>query len=246
MAKQSSVLNIATRALSTVGKGVGIVFPLAIIYGILLTALDLVAYSMFGPKGGDVSGQQDLVGVLLAWTANALAVEIILGPLFVACAVYLGRAVTTGVKPGIYKAVNFALSRYSRMFVPHLAAQLSIQLGMIIVIPGVLFQMQYAFVDSVAALEDEAAPLNRSKRLTRGRRRSIFLLFLPWLLLSQLIVFADLWAMGQSELYLFGVKVAVFLIYFTMQVSFFLLYDERTRQRRARKNSEPAGAASDG
>ena len=39
---------------------------------------------------------------------------------------------------------------------PYLLAMLSIQVGMLIVIPGIMFMMQYAFVDSVATLEKES------------------------------------------------------------------------------------------
>ncbi|MFT4978210.1 MAG: hypothetical protein ACI8S6_004118 [Myxococcota bacterium] len=234
MATRSSALKVGLRAITAVTRGAAVTLPLAMVYGILLTLIDTVIYRSTIPAG-QLPGQEDLIAVLLPWAGATLGLEIILGPIVAACAVYVGQAAATGGAVSLYKAVNFALSRYRRVFLPHLAAQLSIQLGLIIIIPGVLFQMQYAFVDSVACLEDEAAPLNRSKRLTRGRRRSVFFLFLPWLMLSQFIIFADLWALGQSEFALFGVKATAFLIYFTMQVGFFFLYEERTRQRRARK-----------
>lgn len=236
MATRSSALTIGLRAIQTVIRGWAITIPLAVVYGILLTGLDTLIYRSTVPDG-QMPGQEDLIKVLLPWAGATLGLEIFLGPIIAACAVYVGRAMQGDLPLSLYKAVNFALNRYGRLFWPHLAAQLQIQLGLIIIIPGILFQLQYAFVDAVACLEEEKAPLNRSKRLTRGRRRSVFLLFLPWLLLSQFIVFADLWALGQSELVLFGVKAIVFLIYFTMQIGFFFLYDERTQQRKAKKQA---------
>ena len=252
MATNRGALSVGLQAVQATFRGITTVLPLMLVYGGVLTALDVLIYSSAMPSG-QMPGQEDLIRVLLPWAAVTLGLEVLIGPIIAACAVYVGRAFAqrrdaalaktpdgapkAPGTPTLYGAINFALNRYRRMFVPHAAAQLSIQLGLIIVIPGILFQMQYAFVDSVASIEDEAAPLNRSKRLTRGRRRSIFLLFLPWLLLSQVMIFADLWAMGQSHIHLFGVKSAAFLLYFMMQVSFYLLYHDRTSRRRAAKST---------
>lgn len=257
MATNRGALSIGLQAVQATFRGITTVLPLMLMYGVALAALDMWIYTSAMPSG-QMPGQEDLIRVLLPWAGVTLGLEILLGPIIAACAVYVGRAFAlhreaqvaasfggeaqTPPAPSLYKAINFALNRYSRMFVPHAAAQLSIQLGLIIVIPGILFQMQYAFVDSVASIEDEAAPLNRSKRLTRGRRRSVFLLFLPWLLLSQVMIFIDLWAMGESPIHLFAVKAAMFLLYFMMQVSFYLLYHDRTNRRRA--SAAPAEPAS--
>ena len=256
MATNRGALSVGLQAVQATFRGITTVLPLMLTYGALLTALDVLIYSSAMPSG-QMPGQEDLIRVLLPWAGVTLGLEIFLGPIIAACAVYVGRAfalrrdaqladpageASRAAAPSLYKAINFALNRYGRMFVPHAAAQLSIQLGLIIVIPGILFQMQYAFVDSVASIEDEAGPLNRSKRLTRGRRRSVFLLFLPWLLLSQVMIFVDLWAMGQSHVHLFGVKSAAFLLYFMMQVSFYLLYHDRTSRRR-RSSTASAGPA---
>lgn len=212
-------------------RGAAVTLPLTLFYALLITSIDVVLYGAVMPDGR-MPTQADLLNVLLPVMGVTLALELVLGPLVSAMAVYVGRSFAEGTAASLYGAVNFALNRYGRMFLPHLAAQLSIQLGMIILIPGVLFQMQYAFVDAIAALEDEPAPLSRSKKLTRGRRQSIFFLFLPWLLLSQVLIFADLWAVGQSAAALFGVKAIIFLLFFLMQIAFYLLYDERTRKQR--------------
>ena len=231
MAERSGAFTIGARALQAMAKGAGATLGVTVLYSLLLTVVDTALYGAVMP-GGRMPTQEDLLNVLLPVMGATLAVELLVGPLVAAMAVYIGRAFAEGSTPSLYQGINFALNRYGRMFLPHLAAQLSIQLGMVILIPGVLFQLQYAFVDAVAALEDEPAPLFRSKKLTRGRRKSIFLLFLPWLVLSQVLIFADLWAVGQSPLALLGVKAVIFLLYFFMQIAFYLLYDERTRKRR--------------
>ena len=247
MAKRSGALVIGGRAIQAAARGASIIVPVTVAYAVLVTAVDKAIFDMVSPSGA-LPSQEDLVRVLLPLNGVIIATELLLGPIIAALAVYTGRCFTEGLAPSLYKGLNFALNRYGRMFLPHLAAQLSIQLGLVIIIPGILFMMQYAFVDAVAALEDERAPLNRSKRLTRGRRRSIFLLFLPWLILSQALLFAELWALGEGPLAMFAVKIPAFLLIFIMQIGFYLLYDERTRKRRKKSDADnkPASPPSDG
>jgi len=56
-------------------------------------------------------------------------------------------------------------------------------------------------------------------------------------MLSQVIVFVDLWALSQPGWILAGVKSLTFLIYFTMIVSFYMVYHDRTERRRAAKQA---------
>ncbi len=134
----------------------------------------------------------------------------------------------------LWLAHDLSLSRYSRVFFPHFVAWLSITLGMIIIVPGVLFLLQYAFVDAVACMEEEKSPLPRSKGLTRGRRKSLFLLALPWIILSQVLGFFQLWALSQSGMVMAAGDTVATMITFVMFVAFYLIYDERTRKRRAK------------
>ena len=66
-------------------------------------------------------------------------------------------------------------------------AQLCIQIGMVVVIPGVLFMMQYAFVDPVTCIEKNAGPLTRSRKLTRALRGSLLAFIIPFMLQVQCI-----------------------------------------------------------
>ncbi|MEL6341634.1 MAG: hypothetical protein AAFV53_00780 [Myxococcota bacterium] len=238
MAKRSGALAAGAAALKAFFTKIGIALPLLLAYALIVTSIDLFAYDRLLPNG-EIPDQQDLLRVFGWLTGIVMGTEILLGPVVSAFAIYIGRASVTGAKGSLYQAVNFALTRYSRMFLPHLAAQLSIQLGMIIIIPGVLFQLQYAFVDAVTALEEEKHPLNRSKRLTRGRRRSLFLLFLPVLLMMQGILFLDLWAYTQSAVVFFAVKAVALALPFVMQIGFYILYEERTRKRKPRPKPAP-------
>jgi len=241
VAAKSSIFSIIGKAFSATFSHLGVVLCVVLAYGLILASIDSLVYdAVVGSSGSDSTGykQEDLIQLVLSWAGVNLAIEILLGPILAAVAVYVGRQHVLQRKDGsIYKAINFALSRYKRVFLPHMGAQVSIQVGMIIIVPGVLFLMQYAFVDAIACLEEEKSPLNRSKRLTRGRRKSIVLLFLPWLFLSQVIGFVDLWALSQSAWILIATKSAAVMVYFIMVVAFFMLYDERTRQKKKRKKA---------
>ncbi len=175
-----------------------------------------------------------LIKVILGYTGLGLIKAVVIGPLIAAIVVYLGRCTIQDKNSSIYGAINFALGRYRRLFVPYLIAQLTIQIGMIFVIPGVMFLMQYAFVDAVACLEDEKHVVTRSKRLTRGRRRSLFLLILPWALATQIIGLVAL-NMSESILGLMAVNMVLEGLYFLMYSCFFMLYDQRNQQIEERK-----------
>lgn len=238
MARRSSILKIIGRAFSASARNIHITLAAAALYGVSLAVIDHVIFGFVGVS--NPPAQEDLPKVLLSMLGAQFAIEILLGPILAAMAVYVGRSAVEGRPASLYKAVNFALSRYSRLFIPHFVAWLSISLGMIIIVPGVLFLLQYAFVDAVACMEEEKKPLPRSKRLTRGRRKSLFLLALPWIMLSQLLGFFQLWALSQSGLIMAAGDTVASMITFTMFVAFYLLYDERTRKRRAKKTADTA------
>jgi hypothetical protein len=65
-----------------------------------------------------------------------------------------------------------------------------VQLGLIVIVPGILFGLQYAFVDAIATLDQvEKDPLARSRKLTSGRRGTLFrtfAVFLVWWIPFQL------------------------------------------------------------
>ena len=71
----------------------------------------------------------------------------------------------------LYDALNYALSRWKRVVGPHFRSVLMVMLGSQVLVPGVLFGMQRAFVDAIATLDErETDPAARSKRLTSSRR----------------------------------------------------------------------------
>jgi len=218
-------------ALACLFGNLGTIILVAFAYAVVTASIDHTIFTTFG-KPGEQPDQSTLIKVLLGWEAASLATEIILGPLFAAAAVFIGREWLAHRPVNIYKVVNFGLSRYGRMFLPHLAAQVQIRLGLLILVPGILYIMQFACVDSAAALEKRQQwALDRSKKLTRGRRKRIFMLLLPVLVLTQAMAFADLFAIGQGAWMLAIFHVFQHTVMFTMALAFFLVYAERTTPR---------------
>ena len=170
-----------------------------------------------------------LIQVVLGYTGVGLVKSILIGPIFAALIVYNGRCSVTNRPVSIYAGFNFAINRYKRLFLPYLIAQLSIQLGNIIVIPGIMFMMQYAFVDAIACLEKEKHIISRSVKLTKGRRKSLFFLILPWAVLTQLFGFLALYA-SDSILKLTAANMLLEGLIFVMYTCFFMLYDQRIKQ----------------
>ena len=137
----------------------------------------------------------------------------------------------------INSAINFIVKRYKNVFMPYLLAMLSIQVGMLIVIPGIMFMMQYAFVDSVATLEKEKHVLTRSKRLTKSRRKSLVLLILPFVLLGQGMQFVD-FIYSSNLPALIGFHSLYEGFFLIISATFYMLYHERIlliEQHKARK-----------
>ncbi len=105
---------------------------------------------------------------------------------------------------------------------------LTIQVGMIAIVPGILFLLQYAFVDSILCLEDEERPLNRSSRLTKGRRRGIFSLVFVWLIFTQILGFMELAALGEGTGTLIALMSGAYLLNIWVVMVFYTFYEDRT------------------
>ncbi len=183
---------------------------------------------------GAMGKNSAMIRVILSYTGLNILKILLLGPLFAATAVYLGRAYASNTPASFYGAINFSISKYGRLFVPFLIAQLSIQLGMIIVIPGVLFMMQYAFVDSIACLEKEEAIITRSRKMTRGLRGTMLGFILPWAIFSQVMGLITVQYSG-NFITLTSVNFILEFCFFLVLSCFFMVYEYRTSQLIARR-----------
>jgi hypothetical protein len=231
MAKKSSVLNVMRRAAGAVLKNLPTVLPLVLFAGVLVGVADQLFYEWIQSDLARSSAQVQqsaFIKVMFGWWGIMLVFEVFFGPILGAAAVFVGRSHSQGSKVTLYKALNFAINRYGRLFKWHAAAWLSIHVGMLVLVPGILFMLQYAFVDAVATLENEPWPLGRSKKLTRGRRRRIFAVALILLVFSQVAGFAELDAIERGVPYLIGLISLMYLMSFLVQVAFYMFYEDRT------------------
>jgi len=252
MAKRSPKLPLSTRVKekirrtvliikgisSVVQRGLGILFgnlpvflPLAIAMGLMLAVIDTWVYEWLVPQGATTSAQMQqsaFIKLMFGWWGAMLALEIVAGPIVVGMTVYTARAHSHGGKPTLYKAFNFALARYSRIFKWHAIAWLTIQVGMIVLVPGILFLLQYAFVDSILCLEDEKWPLARSTKLTRGRRIRIFAIVFGWLVVNQVVGFLELGFVEKGLGALTGLMGGIYLLNIFVMICFYLFYEDRT------------------
>ena len=183
--------------------------------------------------------QEDALKVFIPWAIAALLIEILVGPLTAAAAVFVGKNQAKGQKSSLYKTLNFALNRYKRVFLPHLGATLSIQLGMVVLIPGILFMTMYAFVDPVACLEDEKWAMGRSGRLTRGRRKTILWVAMPLILFSQVAFFIDLAAVEKGTAALFFAYLLSYGLQFWLTLGFTSMYLKRISGRKKQPATQP-------
>jgi hypothetical protein len=159
-------------------------------------------------------------------------------PLINAAAIYCWKAEDEGRTPNATEAYAFAKSRYKRMFGPHLKAVLMIQVGLLVVVPGILYGLWYAFVDPITATDDKSKkPLDRSRKLTQGRRGRILRAWLPyvvWMVPELTLPLMTTW----TEL-VGGWAVAAFftfnlLLLVWMKMVIFGLYEQRIEDARKR------------
>jgi len=168
-------------------------------------------------------------------------------PLLNAAAIYCWQAENEGKTPTAGEAYAFAKSRYRRMFKPHLKAILMIQVGLIVVVPGILYGLWYAFVDPITATDDKSKkPLERSRKLSQGRRSRILRIWLPyvvWIVPEMTLPLMTTWSeqVGGWAVASFATVNVFFLV--LMKMAVFGLYEQRiedARKRIAAKKAEDA------
>jgi hypothetical protein len=130
------------------------------------------------------------------------------GAFAAAAGLYMWVQHEKGLPSTVYGGLNYGLNRFKRVLGPHARAFFIVQLGNVVIVPGILFGLQYAFVDAIATLDQaEPDPLARSRKLTAGRRGTLFrtfALFLVWWLPFQLVITFYLQGMGALELAIGG------------------------------------------
>jgi hypothetical protein len=131
----------------------------------------------------------NLVGEYLLWYVPsddeavrsfrvATLIEWIFGPIYCGALVYTLAQLKDGRRPGYSEAISVGLRTWGRLFSARFFAGIWIVFGLfLLVVPGIVLMVRYAFIDPVVVLEglggDRAR--RRSAELTRGFRWQIFL-----------------------------------------------------------------------
>ncbi len=239
--KQSLGTHLSSGFKAILGNA-GVFIPIMLALGALDVFLFRGALSLNGFKPTDNILQMQippsaLMKLTFSFLGLMIGIKAVLGPIIGMLVVLYARATAKSSALSMNSAINFISKRYKNVFIPYLLAMLSIQVGMLIVVPGIMFMMQYAFVDSVATLEKEQHVLTRSKRLTKSRRKSLILLILPFVIIGQGMQFVD-FIYSSNLPALIGFHSIYEGLFLVITATFYMLYHERIlliEQHKARK-----------
>ncbi len=210
------IAQVLRNAFQVLFKNLAIVLVIAIVMGGVGWAIADVIGGLALEIWKPATGQQAMVISQVAQTIWLTIWGCFVGSWAAPATLYLWVQHEKKRPTNLYEAVNFGLNRWSRVFPAHARALFIVQLGIIVIVPGILFGLQYAFVDAIATLDNEEKdPLARSRKLTSGRRGTIFrtfAVFLLWWAPTQLGGFFWLQGLGTWALALGGVVDALVLI----------------------------------
>lgn len=134
----------------------------------------------------------------------------------------------------------------------------AVTVGIQVLIPGIYYAIQFAYVDMVAVLDPERPSLRRSADLTWGHRARIFKLLLIWFLVTFTLVYGIGFALEPWEdmsASMFDPRVidlptvilqdlASVLTSWVLTLALLLMYNERIEREAARKAEKAALKAS--
>jgi hypothetical protein len=115
--------------------------------------------------------------VVRSFRVSAL-IEGVFGPIYCGALVYALAQLKGGRRPRYFEAISVGVRTWGRLFSARFFAGLWIMLGLILlVVPGIVLMVRYAFIDAVVVLEGAGgdSARRRSAELTRGFRWQIFL-----------------------------------------------------------------------
>jgi hypothetical protein len=107
----------------------------------------------------------------------ASLIEGVFGPIYCGALVYVLAQLKDGRRPSYFEAISVGLRNWGRLFSARFFAGLWIMLGLILlVVPGIVLMVRYAFIDAVVVLGGAGgdSARRRSAELTRGFQWQIF------------------------------------------------------------------------
>lgn len=225
-------------------RNLGTVLFIALILGGLGWFLADFVGSLVVEYAKPTTGQQKLLYSEIPKTIVLTIWGCLVGSWAAPATLYLWVQQEKGRPTSLYEAVNYGLNRYKRVLGPHSRALFIVQLGLVVIVPGILFGLQYAFVDAIATLDtEEKDPLGRSRRLTAARRGTIFrtfAVFLVWWAPMQLGGFIALQEYGVLPVLAAGVLDALVLI--VLDLCMVQYYLDLFRKPAAQASAPDAGA----
>ena len=242
-------LATSRKALGTLGRHFGAVVLISAALALVRAPLDHYLYGSLVGFGQPLQADDGkMFSYVLADAGLLLALEVILGPILAAAAVYFTKRDHAGKPSTLSGALTFAGRSYRHLILPHILATLSIQLGLVVLIPGLLFYALYAFVWPVACLERGGWALDRSKALTYGRRSAIYWVVIPMVVLMQVKLYTvDLPVLSMGFVPLLVNDIANQLFTWFLLSYFTWLYldriDEIQLKQAAKADTEESGPA---
>jgi hypothetical protein len=165
-------------------------------------------------------------------------IETVFGPIYSGALVYALAQLKEGRRPSYLEAISVGLRTWGRLCSARFFAGLLILFGLILlVVPGIVLMVRYAFIDAVVVLEGAGgdSARRRSAELTCGFRWQIFLAGLLFCVAFVLLVFAIRVPYEQffPALNTMATDVAadcvLHMVYAVVQIVIFLYYWQATR-----------------
>ncbi len=246
------VFRIVPRALGVAFRHLGVLLPLAALVAIPATALRDGAVNLFlalasgwlPAHGVLLDPQQAPILAMVAADMVVLPWACIAGAFSSAAVIHVFMRDEADQAVSLGQAIEFGVKQFSRVIRPFTAAVLVIWVGSIVIIPGVLYTIFYAFVVPVAVLQpDVKNVLRRSTMFTRGRRGRIFRTFLAFIwwwgwyaTVGPLVLAGTHWGLRHLA------AVADGFVGFILAMALLQLYLERLRQAEARRAEQQAAS----
>jgi hypothetical protein len=233
---------VILRSLKVVLTNLGALLPIAVLIALPSTLLRDVTTDWFldflthwMPAHGVILDPQQ--GPILAITLADMVVmpwACVVGAFGAAALIHVYLQADAKQPLSLGATIEFAVAKWKRLILPYTLMTLIIWVGSIVIIPGILYALFFAFVAPVAVLDDDVKHvLRRSTKLTRGRRGRIFRVYLGyvwwwgWYATVGALLLAPLhWAARH------GLAVANELVGFAVGMALLQLYLERMDQLR--------------
>jgi hypothetical protein len=149
--------------------------------------------------GIDAQGGIAPLFITMPWYAVNVIIHTFVGGWLAVIVVKLADSAHRGEAMNLGDAVTTATTRILDIAGAHGAKVQAVFVGMQVLIPGIFYALQYAFVDHVAVLTPEEAALKRSGELTWGVRGRLFRVLTLWFISAQAAGFGIIYAMEGQE-----------------------------------------------